>query len=520
MPSKPKSRRQFLTALSLGSGAALLGACRLKPPPAAPLKPNPTPGTGAVAPLPDGLKRSDFHVHNERPLALETRRSKLASASLTPASLLFVRNNLPRPDRSIVDHPERWRLQVQGTGTAGTLSLADLASLGRDTITSVLQCSGNGRRFFDHSPSGSPWSLGAAGCVNWTGVALSKVAAHLGGASPGARFVTATGGEEIPEGVDAASVVVERSIPLEKGLKDCLLAWEMNGQPIPLTHGGPLRLVVPGYFGCNQVKYIKTLAFTEHQSGAKIQQRGYRIRPLGEKGDPTQPSMWRMPVKSWVNGPGADGEPVQAGQVHFHGVAFSGERGVERVEVSLDQGTSWQKADWVGPDMGSNAWRTFQFSASLQPGRHSIVSRATDKAGEVQPEARQENERGYSHNAWRDAILELEVVASLAQRPGPQEGQAETVLAPPRKEVQLSEAGERGRTVFSEVSTPACSSCHTLSEAEALGAVGPNLDTLKPSQDQVERAVTHGVGVMPSFQETLTAEEIADLATYVVEATR
>ena len=131
----------------------------------------------------------------------------------------------------------------------------------------------------------------------------------------------------------------------------------MNGEPIPITHGGPLRLVVPGYFGCNQIKYVKALAFSLEQSKAKIMKTGYRYRPIGEKGQQNQPSMWRMPVKSWVNGPGADGAEVLAGQVHFHGVAFSGERGVSHVEVSLDDGKTWSTAEIYGPDMGTNAWK-------------------------------------------------------------------------------------------------------------------------------------------------------------------
>ena len=93
--------------------------------------------------------------------------------------------------------------------------------------------------------------------------------------------------------------MVERSIPL-KALDQALLAWDMNDEPMPLAHGGPLRMVVPGYFGVNNVKYVDRVAFTEGQSDAKIQASGYRIRPIGEKGAPDQPSMWEMPVKSWV----------------------------------------------------------------------------------------------------------------------------------------------------------------------------------------------------------------------------
>jgi sulfite oxidase len=141
-------------------------------------------------------------------------------------------------------------LTVKGTSEEGSLSLAAIKNLGRDTTTAVLQCSGNGRAFFEHSPSGSQWSVGAAGCVNWTGVRLSRIAELFGGSVSGMKYLTATGGEVLPAGVDPKSAIVERSIPIEKGLNDVLLAWEMNGQPIPHhprrppAHGGPrvLRL--------------------------------------------------------------------------------------------------------------------------------------------------------------------------------------------------------------------------------------------------------------------------------------
>jgi DMSO/TMAO reductase YedYZ molybdopterin-dependent catalytic subunit/mono/diheme cytochrome c family protein len=455
-------------------------------------------------------------------MALETKRGAMTSGAITPAALLFVRNNLPMPDKSILDDRDGWVLEVKGAKKTGSITLAELKRLGRETTTAVLQCSGNGRAFFKHAPSGSQWALGAAGCVNWTGVRVSELAEHFGGPAAGMKYVTATGGEVLPPGIDPKAAIVERSVPMAKGLKDTLLVWEMNGQPIPITHGGPLRMVVPGYFGCNQIKYVKTLSFTQEQSAAKIQQKGYRYRPLGEKGDASQPSLWRMPVKSWVNGPGADGAEVLAGRVHFHGVAFSGERGVRGVEVSMDGGKTWTPAEIYGPDMGKNAWRTFKYTLELKPGEYRIVSRATDNEGDVQPQTRDENERGYRYNGWSETGLDVQVVATLsevaakpvvASAPAPKP-------AGPKKTVKLSEAGERGKKVFSTDAQPGCGVCHALSDADAVGAVGPNLDTLALNAELVENAVSNGVGIMPSFGNTLSKEQIADLAAYVVEASR
>ena len=523
------SRRRFLQGLLQTTGALALTGCATQtsapdpeaesktPVPETPASTAPAPS--APAPLPDGLKRENFHVHNERPLALETRRAAMGVGVITPLSRFFVRNNLPRPDDSIVAQPLAWSLEVAGVNKPGRITLASLMQLGVETVTTVIQCSGNGRKFFEHGPSGSQWATGAAGCAMWTGVRVSTVLEHFGGALPRARFLTGTGGEPLPEGVERDMVVVERSVPLEKGLRDCMLVWEMNGEPLPISHGGPLRLIVPGYFGCNQIKYVARLEASGVETTAKIQAKGYRLRPIGEGGGPGQPSLWRMPVKSWVNGPGAEGQPVLAGRTVFYGMALSGERGIRGVEVSLDGGQTWKPATLSGPDMGPNAWRSFQFTAELAPGEHSIVSRATDSKGERQPRERPENERGYQNNGWKDHVLSLKVVSKLPDavlvQPTQSASAPKATVAQP---VELSEQGERGRQVFTQEAAPSCGTCHTLADAGTQGAVGPDLNALAPDAQRVEAAVSKGVGAMPAFP-GLTPEQVSDLAVYVSEAT-
>ena len=127
----------------------------------------------------------------------------------------------------------------------------------------------------------------------------------LGGVAPGMLYLTGTGGEKLPEGGDPLLVMVERSVAL-RPMNDAILAWEMNGAPLSLAHGGPLRLVVPGYQGVNNVKYVKRVAFTSAESQAKIMTHGYRITPLGGTSNPAEPSAQEMGVKSWVNAPNAD----------------------------------------------------------------------------------------------------------------------------------------------------------------------------------------------------------------------
>ena len=202
--------------------------------------------------------------------------------------------------------------------------------------------------------------------------------------------MTGTGGEALPAGLDPKSVIVERSVPLA-AMQDALLAWEMNGEPVPHAHGGPLRLVVPGYSGVNNIKYVKRLAFTPAETDAAIQKTGYRMSPPGTKGDPSQPSIWEMDVKSWINGPAPEAGPVKAGWVQIHGVAMGGTRTLRRVDVSLDGGQTWREARFVGPDLGRFAWRQFVLPVRLAPGQYVLASRAQDTQFNWQVEASPEN---------------------------------------------------------------------------------------------------------------------------------
>ena len=339
---------------------------------------------------------------------IETRRVAFGTSVITPAEQLYIRNNLPAPDAAILADRDAWTLAVEGVKNPRQLTLRELKTLGVETTAMVLQCSGNGRGFFPNKPSGTPWAVGAAGCVVWSGVPVRVLADALGGVLPGAVYLTGTGGEKLPEGLDPLSVIVERSVPAA-AMADALLAWEMNGVPISLAHGGPLRLIVPGYTGVNNIKYIKRLAFTAQETQAHIMSHGYRLSPPGAKGDPSQPSVQEMSVKSWINTPAPDAGKVRAGLVQVLGVAFGGLHGVKRVEVSVDGGTTWAEARFVGPDLGRFAWRQFVLAVSLPAGKHTLASRATDTAGLVQPAQRLENAGGYNNTSWVDHAVQVTV---------------------------------------------------------------------------------------------------------------
>lgn len=385
-------RRHFI--LAVGSGTALSAL------------PQNVLAEASDNPLPPyaSWKDSDtliVHTNN----TIETRRDAFGTSGILPEEDLYVRNNLPAPDPRIVENPDAWEITFEGVRNGRTLKVRELKQLGIHTVAAVLQCSGNGRAFFDHKASGTQWSVGAAGNLLWSGVPLSAVAEALGGVLDGRRFITGTGGETLPQGVDPKTVIVERSIPIS-AMDRALLAWEVNGNPLSLAHGGPLRLVIPGYYGINNVKYVKKLAFTEQESDAQIQRTGYRVRPVGQKGAPSQPSMWQMNVKSWVTHPLRQ---IRNGKVQVYGVAFGGESAIKTVEVSTDGGKSWSEARLLGPDMGRFAWRPFAFAAELKAGRYTIASRATDTDGNKQPEMFEPNERGYGHNGWRAHAADVTV---------------------------------------------------------------------------------------------------------------
>ena len=404
------SRRTLLSgSAAVVAGAGLAGFARSASAQAAAPGAAPTAAPAAARPLPAYVAWKDpasLIVHSAT--TIETKRSAFGNGLITPAEQLYIRNNLPAPDAAILADRDAWELSVGGVKNPRTLTLRELKTLGVETTAMVLQCSGNGRGYFPSKPSGTPWQVGAAGCVVWTGVPVRWVADALGGVVDGMKFMTGTGGEKLPAGLDPKSVIVERSVPAS-AMADALLAWEMNGTPISLAHGGPLRLVVPGYTGVNNIKYVKQLAFTATETDARIMSHGYRLSPPGGKGEPNQPSVQEMGVKSWINSPLGEGPTLKAGAVQITGVAFGGLSPVAKVEVSLDGGKTWNLARFTGPDMGRYAWRQFVLAARLPAGEFTLASRATDVAGQVQPEQRFENAGGYNNASWVDHAVKVKV---------------------------------------------------------------------------------------------------------------
>ena len=146
---------------------------------------------------------------------IETKRAAFGNGVITPAEQLYIRNNLPAPNASILADRDAWEIAIEGVKSPRKLTLRELKTMGLETTAMVLQCSGNGRGYFPNKPSGTPWQVGAAGCVMWTGVPVRVLAEALGGVLSGASYMTGTGGEKLPEGLDPLSIIVERSVPAQ-----------------------------------------------------------------------------------------------------------------------------------------------------------------------------------------------------------------------------------------------------------------------------------------------------------------
>jgi len=333
-------------------------------------------------------------VHKARPQEIETPGELLWEHQETPSRLMFVRSN-QHPGFAMTlgpyERPDEWSTEFGGlVEFPRAIPLADLQKLPQTETTVVIQCSGNGRKFFSqaaHCP-GSPWSIGAVANVRFGGVHLRTVVDHLKiNVDSRARFLTAEGGDS-PDKPDAADF--EHSVPLADALEHALLATSLNGEPLPTAHGGPLRFVMPGYYGTMHVKWVTRLRFESVETGNHHQVRRYRtpyepIQPGSEfeYGLENSEPNWRMKIKSLILAP-AEGAQVAAGRAEIKGIAFNdGRAAIDRVEVSTD-GRSWRAAEFEKP-AGPFAWTRWTTPVDLPAGEHQLACRAIDSQGRTQP---------------------------------------------------------------------------------------------------------------------------------------
>lgn len=360
-------------------------------------------------PVPARAARADdptrqLIVRNPRPLDAETPTSAFESL-LTPNDLFFVRSHFGAPAVGL----RPWSLTIDGgVDRPTTLSLDDLEGhRAARTVMAVLQCSGNGRAYFQPRIPGVGWERGAVGNAEWRGVPLATLLESCG-IKQGQAHLHVIGSDLPPNPKTPAFL---RSIPLEKALEDqTLLATRMNGAPIPIEHGGPLRLIVPGWTGNHWMKWVRRITVAPDEAPGFFQQAGYRLprvpAPPGAvlKPDDLEPVTW-MNVKSLFARP-TPGTPLPRGETTVQGVAWTGRGKVTRVELEVDG--AWRETHWIDPprDWGWARWRA---TWDATPGRHLLRARATDSFGQVQPEVAPWNRSGYLWNGFDR--LECEVAA-------------------------------------------------------------------------------------------------------------
>jgi DMSO/TMAO reductase YedYZ molybdopterin-dependent catalytic subunit len=339
-------------------------------------------------------------VRVARPFDAETPVREFASW-LTPNEGFFVRSHFgPPPAESV--QADTWRLTVKGLVKDGlSLSLKEVRQFEEVTLTAVLQCSGNGRAHHRPKVPGVQWERGAVGNAQWTGLRLRDLLQRAG-VKPQGLHVQFQGADRPAL---ATVPLFTRSIPLAKALHpDTLLAYEMNGRPLPLLHGAPLRVITPGWMAESSMKWLTEISVRADESPGYYMQQAYRIPETsirlssGLPGSAMVP-VERMLVKSLIAAP-ADGETVRSGPVTIQGVAWAGETTVAKVEVSCDDGHTWKVARLLGEEQ-PYAWRQWQFVWNAdQAGQTAIVCRATDAQGEQQPATSPWNPSGFLWNGW------------------------------------------------------------------------------------------------------------------------
>lgn len=341
------------------------------------------------------LQQNGYAVNAETPLELLTDY-------LTPNELFFVRSHwVPHtPELS------KWQLVVDGAVERPlTLSLAQLRQMPATEATCVLQCAGNGRALHDPALPGVQWRYGAVGNAKWRGVRVRDLLERAG-VKGEARHLHTFGSDDPPGSVPP----FHRSLDIDKALDGCILAYEMNGVPLPVVHGAPLRLIVPGWAGDHWMKWVTRLTAAPEPQKGFYMDTAYRY-PLtpGAPGVAFKPEemspVKEMFVKSNITTAPAT---VRIGAPHvIRGFAFSGEPDISRVEISDDDGLTWHDAE-LDRRHDPHAWRLWWHRwTAAKPGKVQLLARATDSWGTVQPRQAVWNQSGYLYNGWHAVTIEV-----------------------------------------------------------------------------------------------------------------
>jgi DMSO/TMAO reductase YedYZ molybdopterin-dependent catalytic subunit len=416
-PERELSRRHVLKTLGAGSCAigmaGILGDLGVRAQePSAPhgvpdfTGPGANPYWNSVGPMVSEPQKSPLILLTDRPVQLETPRHYFLNP-FTPNDAFYVRWHLETLPNS-VDLKE-WRLHVEGNvGSPFTLSLPELIDRFKPTsVAAVNQCSGNSRSRLQPRVPGGQWGNGAMGNAMWTGVKLREVldAAKLKSGSLQVQFEGLDRGKG-PEGYGSNRFM--KSLDLnDPVLEDCIIAYSMNGEPLPMLNGFPVRLVVPGNFATYWVKSLTWIRVLDKPDDNFWMKTAYRI-PDTPGGNTTPDEVKtgtvktipiaKMPVRSFLISPDGSAKIPSGLPVQLRGIAYSGYGGIKKVEVSADKGANWLNAD-LGNDLGPYSFRTWELAWTAKtPGKYELAVRATDDKGHTQPDEAVWNPGGYLWN--------------------------------------------------------------------------------------------------------------------------
>ena len=381
-------RRQFLRLMLAGGAAAVLAACGGMGP-AGPTATGAPPDAAAASPW---FKDPAPFIRRDNK-GLEARLEEMQGL-ITPNRLFFVRNN----SVSIDVDAATWRLSVEGDAVAEPMELSydDIRSLPSRTLTSYLECAGNHRAMFGllqgRASSGTQWMTGAVGNGEWVGAPL-RDALTLAGIHASAVSVLLVGLDaESPEGG------FRYVLPAEKAMHpDTLLVYALNGETLPKDHGFPVRALVPGWVGSANIKWLGRIVVSSEPQWTRNNTTHYTL--IGDDYTPEGESLGKPATVQVIKSALALPWPAElsSGRRRVHGYAHSPAGPISRVEWSVDSGRTWTDAELSGrqPDL---SWARFELLWNAEPGEHTVTTRATDAAGNTQPDRVPFNEKGYLFN--------------------------------------------------------------------------------------------------------------------------
>jgi DMSO/TMAO reductase YedYZ molybdopterin-dependent catalytic subunit/rhodanese-related sulfurtransferase len=398
----PQDRRIVVVCRSGGRSAAVAEALRTWGFDAVNLSGGMT--AWALAGLPvvtSGPGSAGLMVHRTHPLNCETSIPALIGGVVMPNARFYVRNHFDTPRLD----PVSWRLEVKGLVERPLqLSLHDLHNMRSETLVATLECAGNDRSAFDPPTDGEQWQLGAASTAEWTGVPLAEILDHAG-LTPQAVEIVFRGADQGNAGDAADPIRFERSLPVtDASQSSSLLAYAMNGEPLPLEHGYPLRLIVPGWYAVASVKWLTEIEATGSPFTGFFQAQRY-VYETERNGTVTREPVRLQHVRSVITQPSA-GQQITPGDLVVRGVAWSGAAPISKVEISIGSGP-WQNARLIG-QRHRHSWQWWELLTRIDSlGETTLRARATDLAGRTQPERPHWNRLGYGANAIQNVPLHV-----------------------------------------------------------------------------------------------------------------